>query len=1310
MKVLIRHTHRAVRTALLAALLGLALFVSLLRVWLLPEIDGFRQTLEARLGSQLGGAVRIGRLAARLHGFHPDIQLEGVELLDQSGRTALRFGTVRLRVDTFRSLAAGEPRFERVEIVGPKLSIRRRADGSLAVVGLAAGDGPPTWLLADGRFDLRDAEVDWQDGRTGAPPLALGRVNARLSNRGERHWLSAGFVLPKPLGRSLKLTVDATGQGQAAAAWRGRMYVETRGLRLSRIPGLPRAGGIGLASGTADARVWLDWAGRLQQVAGELRLDAPVLYSRPQPAIEHRLALKSLSTRFHLGLDGEGWQLDLSRLRPAVQSPWPETRLAVAMRRADAGAPPHLAAAASYLDLADLGVLVHGLDLAGAVPGEWLRALAPRGTATNLKLFHAPDAAAGERLALCAEFRDLGINAVRMAPGLAGIGGRLCGTEGRGRGHLDVAGGRVDLAGIGLDRPVPLDRLTGELAWRETESAWIVDVPSLVGSNAEMGAAFRFRIALPKQGGSPFLDLGARLTDVDVAALPHYCPTVFMPDTSAWVERSLLKGRIPGWDILFRGYTADYPFYRQEGVFQSTIDIEDLSLRYHPDWPLVTGASLRFEFDGPVARIEASGGRIGAGRILNTHAVVEDTFLGTWIRLHGEAAASLPEILEYLGHSPLDGIRKRLDQVLDLSGDTTIRVDFAIPLNDRLGRLDLAGDATLDHGGVRLAGFEPALEQLQGTVRFTPDGIRAEGLRGRFLNGPVSAGFAAGAAERIAVNLAGQVELQRLRELFPAEFWRLADGTTGYRLDLDLPRSLDASGAPLSLQLQSDLAGLAVDLPAPLGKPAEAVRPLSLEARYQVGTDIPIQLRYAPDFAARLRLAGPDRDWRLEAGDLALGLPLPAEGSGSGFSLALRLDRWDPWPWLQFGSGAFTAAAGDGADQWRQLRLDVKDLSWKGRRFGRLDLVLRREGRRWQGRLDSDHADGEISASAEGVRLDLERLRLPEPAAGAPAETAGSPAVAPAEPPAGASPSPADDIDPARIPPIELRARHLFWREADLGPLELSTERRAHGMVLSRLNLVTRDHRLQVTGGWTRSAGQPASTHIEGKLHIAALGEFLTRIGRGGRLRDTPTDLSLKLDWPGAPHRFDAARLGGEVRLQLGQGSLPGVEPGLGRVIGMLNFNSLWRRLSLDFRDLFGKGLAYDGIAGTFRIREGQAITDGLLVDAVAAKILIDGRVGLPARDLELRVTVLPHTSAALPIAGTLVGGPAVGAAMLLAERLIGDEVDQITASQYAVRGAWAEPQITRIYRNLPLDVLDQAWSGVKALSGFGSKQEDPKE
>jgi len=132
-------------------------------------------------------------------------------------------------------------------------------------------------------------------------------------------------------------------------------------------------------------------------------------------------------------------------------------------------------------------------------------------------------------------------------------------------------------------------------------------------------------------------------------------------------------------------------------------------------------------------------------------------------------------------------------------------------------------------------------------------------------------------------------------------------------------------------------------------------------------------------------------------------------------------------------------------------------------------------------------------------------------------------------------------------------------------------------------------------------------------------------------------------------------------------------------------------------------------MVGRFTLDKGQARTDSFVIDALAASIFFDGRAGLTTKDLDMRVAVVPHASVALPIAGTLAGGPAVGAAVLVAQQLVGDQVDSLSSSHYSVTGTWNDPKVSNRPGYMPMDMLHRAWTGLKDLSGFGEQEGEPQ-
>jgi uncharacterized protein YhdP len=167
--------------------------------------------------------------------------------------------------------------------------------------------------------------------------------------------------------------------------------------------------------------------------------------------------------------------------------------------------------------------------------------------------------------------------------------------------------------------------------------------------------------------------------------------------------------------------------------------------------------------------------------------------------------------------------------------------------------------------------------------------------------------------------------------------------------------------------------------------------------------------------------------------------------------------------------------------------------------------------------------------------------------------------------------------------------------------------------------------------------------------------------------------------WPGSPQSFSLGLVSGSLALDIENGSVPAIEPGVGRAFAILNLDAVRRRLLFDFSDLYRKGFTFDRVRGSFVLGDGDAFTDDLTVKGPSARIVIRGRVGFVDRDYDELITVTPPVSASLSIAGAAAGGPAVGAALLVAQRLLGPQVDNITSYRYRVTGSWDDPKVERI-------------------------------
>ncbi len=206
-------------------------------------------------------------------------------------------------------------------------------------------------------------------------------------------------------------------------------------------------------------------------------------------------------------------------------------------------------------------------------------------------------------------------------------------------------------------------------------------------------------------------------------------------------------------------------------------------------------------------------------------------------------------------------------------------------------------------------------------------------------------------------------------------------------------------------------------------------------------------------------------------------------------------------------------------------------------------------------------------------------------------------------------------------------------------------------------------------------------------------GDFLAQLGATKDLAETSANVDFSLAWNAAPYQVSLAALKGQLDVNMKNGRILSIEPGFGRVLGVLAMAQWLKRLQLDFSDIYEEGLTFNTIKGRFDLQDGKAITNNLVVDAVPAKITITGNTDLVGRTVDHIVNVAPKSADALPIAGTIMGK----VAKLLARSLTGDEHEGfLFGSQYLVKGAWGEAQIIPLHENDGL--LQKTWNGITAF------------
>ena len=155
----------------------------------------------------------------------------------------------------------------------------------------------------------------------------------------------------------------------------------------------------------------------------------------------------------------------------------------------------------------------------------------------------------------------------------------------------------------------------------------------------------------------------------------------------------------------------------------------------------------------------------------------------------------------------------------------------------------------------------------------------------------------------------------------------------------------------------------------------------------------------------------------------------------------------------------------------------------------------------------------------------------------------------------------------------------------------------------------------------------------------------------------------------------------GQFNVNIESGQFLKADPGIAKLLGVLSLQSLPRRLSLDFRDVFSEGFTFDFMRGDVTIEQGQARTNNLQMKGVNAAVLMEGKVDIARETQDLRVVVVPEINAGTASLIASVVNPAVGLGSFLAQLFLRRPLIEASTQEFHIDGAWADPQITQVER-----------------------------
>lgn len=757
--------------------------------------------------------------------------------------------------------------------------------------------------------------------------------------------------------------------------------------------------------------------------------------------------------------------------------------------------------------------------------------------------------------------------------------------------------------------------------------------------------------------------------------------------------------------------------------------------------------TLRFDGSGFVLQArQATLAAVGSGQFLL--GPVEGSlgdYHQPLLRLQGLGQGPAGDLFEFLRRSPVGGwLGHALDQA-QAEGPAALELGLELPIDD-LVRTRVNGRIRLHDARVQLRPDTPGFEALQAQLHFTERSFAIEHAEAQALGGPVRLEGGLQPEGGLQFSASGQASATGLARApaLPAGLRTLADqleGRTAYRMELSFP-----GGRP-EVRVQSNLVGMAAHWPAPLGKAAVSELPLLVQHqplasgpgeplrqswRVQLGSPLDQQL----DLYFEQQEQGARTPWR--RGSLGLGTDAP-DLPETGLEAVLQWPRLDLVQWLTWAQrmhqatpelaapAAVATTASSATSDWAELPLHLKLrtglMQLPNTDLHQVELDLRRQiqaGRpHWWVQIDADEVSGRIDLT-EPLR-GLQTLAAPPSTRPVPRDERGriearlshllwhkrqtAPFSLDAdtedefEPPAPTDAAEPEALlrDPQQLPTLDVVIDRLAVQGRELGRLELragatDTPGTSIGIGSSagdwrieRLQLRHPHATFEVQGGWQRLlALRDGRSTLDWRLALHDSGALLSAMGLQDALHAAPGTLQGRLTWPGQPQRLRPVQLDGQARVQLGAGEVLQVDPGAARLIGLVNLQSLPRRLLFDFSDVTRQGFSFDRIGGDIRIARGIAETDDLVVRGVLATVRASGHANLVLGTQDLRVRVQPEVNAGAASLAYVAVNPMVGIGTLLGQWLLLKPLSDASAREFRINGRFDAPLVQEVTSAVP--------------------------
>ncbi|MGC1181441.1 YhdP family protein, partial [Legionella sp.] len=861
-------------------------------------------------------------------------------------------------------------------------------------------------------------------------------------------------------------------------------------------------------------------------------------------------------------------------------------------------------------------------------------------------------------------------NTKKNIPAVKNLSGVINWQPEEGRLELDSENTEIAVKGYPIQN---LTILNGSFDWKELNDGLRISMERFALSKPELTLSAQGVVDQVTRQSIGTIRLGAEFSGKNIQQWTAFLPKKKLkPKLYAWLTNDLKYIKEMSGTLTLNGQAKDFPFDNNNGVFSIMSHVSGGELYINQKWKIIKELEGTLQVKNRNMNIKLLNADIEGVPVKQINLRIDDIGKNKEnMILDGTIQAPIQKMVDYVMASPLQKKLSLLNQ-LSFEDSAQLNLNLEIPLYTENDKVLAKGDLTFENNSILVKNefAQFTLDEVDGRLFFTEEGVRDSSLTATVLDHPLNIKLQSikKPVPATTIFIDGKWTVASLKSKFNLDVLRLINGSFPVKILLKLATQPSTAD---TLSFNSSLQGLAINLPATLGKNRQDKAPLDIKVDLNPDKSIRVKSNYDNRISTDFLYKKSNGIFDFDSGQVKLGSSNAINQKFSGLSIEGSLKGFDLNQWkemyTQFSSAATNTTF---MNRLRLINVTLDKFSFMKQHFDSMQIKAKLlPNKNWSFSLQQKNIAANLSfhtakneLSGHVQHMHLEKI-----------DTASNDSA-----------QLSTKVHPEQIPNLNLRIDNLSVGRVKIGDVILKSQSSPGRWALNYCHVNSPVYQFDIQGEWTQTK-QNDKTKVHIILNTINLSKTLELWDFNPVVDAKKGYVEFKGGWNERLYNFSMASLHGAMYLQLKNGRITHLSPeteeklGLGKLLSILSLQTIPRRLQLDFSDLSHEGFSFDVFQGNFSVNKGIMSTQDSFLDGPVAYASMQGDLNLVKQTYDLNLKISPHITASLPIVATIAGGPVAGVAAWVATKIINQGMQKISAYSYKISGPWSQPVVQQL-------------------------------